>query len=436
MNENFNKGDEVKVFIFAFCFCIIIAILLGYIFVKTLLNLLSVWGIISENPAFDVGMGNDVGMLLFALLAVLTFLTGFLIGACLIVKLGLKKEKFTFKTLRIPLIIFLSLVFIMFIASGIIIWDQGKWRVSMIIFMFMLPFFFLLLLPLIRGKSIKRDKGNGESNRTSYLIFELIVIVFGCVMFPIEDFFKTQFGFVFLLAWIPLFVLGTYGLIKDIVESSIYKKIYTNPLSKRVKAVFVKGVRFRTTTIRGQVSFNGYFSSSSSSKTKLYERSTFKIKFMFYNEKGDSVFVTTNKSYTYDEVLYLKYKQTFDILALKNRAVIVEDLNNIEIPKEEIPVLSKNLYSSTLPQVLIDEDSHSHWGKIITIGYMVFVAFFAIFGPFIFNPQLENLVFPIMCIAQFILSILFIFLKALIGSGMDKKFLSIEYGDFTNYHDL
>lgn len=136
--------------------------------------------------------------------------------------------------------------------------------------------------------------------------------------------------------WVFLFALMTYGSLHNSINFNLNKKLLNNKSALKNKAKYIS-CRYSNSTLQN---IKGV-------PTRL--KIKYKVKFPFTDENGIERIKTSTEEYTFKEVAYLKYKQEFEILSHKKRAVIVEDLTNIKIPNNVNNEVEKTDSKTCLP---------------------------------------------------------------------------------------
>ncbi len=200
--------------------------------------------------------------------------------------------------------------------------SRGSWKIGLLILCFLLPFILWLSSLLKTHYAIKHNKPIKQSIFGHYAMAFAVLIPLGVAPFMLINDpakFKEPLG-IFYMSFLAFFlVLFTYGYLHDVISYSLNKKLLNSKLAIKNKARYV-GCRYSNSTSQN---INGV-------PTRLNVK--YKVKFAFTDENGIERIKTSAEEYTFKEVAYLKYKQEFEILSHRKRAIIVEDLTNIEIP--------------------------------------------------------------------------------------------------------
>lgn len=199
--------------------------------------------------------------------------------------------------------------------------SRGSWKIGLLLLCFLLPFIWWLSLLLKIRYGIKHNKPIKQSPFGHYGLVYSVLIPLGVGPFLlINDTakFKEPIGIFYMSFWVFLFALITYGFLHDVISYNLNKKLLNNKLALKNKAKYI-GCRYSSSTSQN---INGV-------PTRLNVK--YKVKFAFIDENGIERIKTSTEEYTFKEVAYLKHKQEFEILSHKKRAIIIEDLTNIEI---------------------------------------------------------------------------------------------------------
>lgn len=199
---------------------------------------------------------------------------------------------------------------------------RNSWKVGLLILCFLPPFILWLSSLLKTHFAIKYNKPIKKSPFSHYFFAYCVLIPLGIAPYIlINDSakFKEPLGIFYMSFWVFFFALITYGCLHDVVNYKLNKKLLCSKTAIKNKAKYV-GCKYSNSTSQN---INGV-------PTRLNVK--YKVKFSYIDENGIQRIKTSTEEYTFKEVAYLKYKREFDILSRKKRAVIVEDLTNIEIP--------------------------------------------------------------------------------------------------------
>lgn len=217
--------------------------------------------------------------------------------------------------------------------------SRGSWKIGLLILCFLLPFILWLSSLLKTHYAIKHNKPIKKSPFGHYGFAYSILIPLGVGPFLlINDTakFKEPVNIFYMCFWVFLFVLITYGFLHDIINYNLNKKLLNNKTATKNKARYI-GCKYSNSTSQN---INGV-------PTRLNVK--YKVKFAFTDENGIERTITSAEEYTFKEVAYLKYKQEFEILSHRKRAIIVEDLTNIEIPNNVNIDIEKTNSKTFLP---------------------------------------------------------------------------------------
>ncbi|MBE5758361.1 MAG: hypothetical protein E7345_05530 [Clostridiales bacterium] len=217
--------------------------------------------------------------------------------------------------------------------------SRGSWKIGVLILSFLLPFILWLSSLLKIHYAIKHNKPIKQSTFGHYAMPFAVLIPLGVGPFMLINDpakFKEPLGIFYMSFWVFLFGLFTYGYLHDVIKYHLNKKLLNSKTAVKNKARYI-GCKYSNSTSQN---INGV-------PTRLNVK--YKVKFAFTDENGIERTITSAEEYTFKEVAYLKYKQDFEILSHKKRAIIVEDLTNIEIPNNVNNNIEKTNSKTFLP---------------------------------------------------------------------------------------
>lgn len=200
--------------------------------------------------------------------------------------------------------------------------SRGSWKIGLLIICFLLPLVFWLLRLLKTRYAINHNKKINISPFWDYSFAYSVLIPLGIAPFILINNpakFLEPVGIFYMTFWAFLFALITYACVSDVINYHLNKKLRKSKNAIKNKARYL-GCKYSSSTSQ---SINGL-------PTRLNVK--YKVKFAFTDENGIERIATSTEVFTFKEVAYLKYKQEFEILSHKKRAIIVEDLTNIDIP--------------------------------------------------------------------------------------------------------
>lgn len=258
---------------------------------------------------------------------------------------------------------------------------EGKdsWRIGVVILCFLLPSFFWIAHLIKKMILIKNNKPIKASPFTAYYLFFFVIIALGCgpLLFSsnIDSFWTTggsiYFGFLgFMLA------VCVFGFIYTAITYSLDQAILNHPEKYGTKATFIacKFASSSTQTVNGVV---------------VSEDATYQVQFSYVDERGIERTRWSSETYYARHAKYLQYKKTFSILAKGKRAIITEDLKNVQAPddislnmspiaphkKTLLSFLQQNywtqLFLYSLPGIILFEVFGALLRSVTLFGYLV-----------------------------------------------------------------
>lgn len=217
--------------------------------------------------------------------------------------------------------------------------SRDSWKMGLLTLCFLLPIILWLSSLLKTRYTIKHNKSIKQSTFGHYGFAYSVLIPLGVGPFLlINDTakFKEPVGIFYMSFCVLLFALITYGFLHDVIKYHLNKKLLNSKTSVKNKARYI-GCKYSNSTSQ---KINGV-------PTRLNVK--YKVKFAFTDGNGIERTATSAEEYTFKEVAYLKHKQEFEILLHKKRAIIVEDLTNIEIPNNVNIDIEKTNSKTFLP---------------------------------------------------------------------------------------
>ncbi|MBQ8792977.1 MAG: hypothetical protein IJZ62_05195, partial [Clostridia bacterium] len=131
---------------------------------------------------------------------------------------------------------------------------------------------------------------------------------------PLGIFYMAIGSFIFIL------------LLGDFIYTCIHSVKYSRLAKGKVKGEKIKatyeGCKYKSSSTQ---TINGVPTKAN----VLYQ-----VRYSYINANGQTKYKTSVQTFTFEEIAYLKYKQTFDILVHKNDSYIIEDLTNTDIPED------------------------------------------------------------------------------------------------------
>lgn len=196
---------------------------------------------------------------------------------------------------------------------------------GIILLVFLSPFILTWVQQIQTYRAIKRNTEIKQTIFRKYSVWLSAIIALG--LFPLalvdsaEEFLSVGYIIYYLIVLI-LFALIMIAILSDIVHVCSKRRLLRNKSLVKIKAEFVD-YKFKSSQ---SSDINGVPTSLSVN---------YNIIFTYEDENGVMQTKTSGEEFTIKEVEYLKHKKYFDILAYKGRAVIVEDLTNIDIPEND-----------------------------------------------------------------------------------------------------
>ena len=238
---------------------------------------------------------------------------------------------------------------------------DGKdlWKVSVFILLLLLPVILLFVYQLKKYYAIKNNKIMKPIPFVEYLIGLIVTgVLFVCPLLFIGE--NSEFNGVGAIVYLSfcgaLFALILFGYMVSIIRHIKNTRIIEGKVPAiRYIARYV-GCKFSSSS---STAINGV-------PTDLNVK--FKVKFAYTDKYGNEVVKTSNEDYRYDEVVYLKYKQQFDIMVYKNSVIIVEDLSNTRVSGKVTVTVDQNETKSSLPYFA----KNNRWLSTLIIGSIVF----------------------------------------------------------------
>ena len=221
-------------------------------------------------------------------------------------------------------IIFVSIMIAIFLACGIALLCQGE-RWGFVFILILIPFIYIDISNIVFYIAKKKNKPITSKGISPHFLGLCVVTALLVAPFIIIDDpakFLEPLGIFYMAIGSFIFIL----LLGDFIYTCIHSVKYSRLAKGKVKGEKIKatyeGCKYKSSSTQ---TINGVPTKAN----VLYQ-----VRYSYINANGQTKYKTSVQTFTFEEIAYLKYKQTFDILVHKNDSYIIEDLTNTDIPED------------------------------------------------------------------------------------------------------